>query len=449
MKRMIGLPILGLAALGLAACNGSDDDDRHSFLRAMHASADAPAVNVLVDEDVRIERLDFGEASDFLRLRRGERELQVDGILPETRQTVIEPLTLDLQRDREYTVIALGALEDIEPLLIENPRNNGNDQETRLQVVHAAADAPEVSVFLTEPEQELADLEPAGSFSFRDTLGPLEVPAAAYRIRVTAVDEPETVLFDSGQVDLAAGNLVLVAIDNPGPWEAPIRLVALQRDESFAIFDRDTQAQLRAVHVVADAPAVDVVANDDFDRPLLTGLAFPEATDYLDLDPAEYNLKITPADNAGSILVDADLSFDRGRIYSLLATGSLGAIEPLLLTDDPRPIATAAKVRLIHGAPSAGEVDIYVTAPRAGIDEAEPALTDVAFRDSTDYLYLAEGEYEVTVTPAGTTDAAIGPLTVDVETGGVYTAIARDAEGGGAPFDVILLDEFEAAAATP
>ena len=49
----------------------------------------------------------------------------------------------------------------------------------------------------------------------------------------------------------------------------------------------------------------------------------------------------------------------------------------------------------------------------------------------------------MTVTPTGTTTAAIA-ATIDIANGGVYTAIARDAEGGGTPLGLILLDDFTA-----
>jgi hypothetical protein len=85
---------------------------------------------------------------------------------------------------------------------------------------------------------------------------------------------------------------------------------------------------------------------------------------------------------------------------------------------------------------------VYVTAPGASIATATPALTNVPFRAESGYLSLAAGSYDVTVTPAGTKTAAIGPATITIANGGVYTAAARDAVGGGPPFGLILLDDF-------
>ncbi len=64
----------------------------------------------------------------------------------------------------------------------------------------------------------------------------------------------------------------------------------------------------------------------------------------------------------------------------------------------------------------------------------------------TGFVSYAAGSYALTITPAGSKTPAIGPLTVELANAGIYTAVARDAAGGGSPLGLILLDDF---AATP
>jgi hypothetical protein len=300
-----------------------------------------------------------------------------------------------------------------------------------------------VDVFVTAPGALLEQENPLGSFVFGEDLGPVEVPAGDYRIRVTAAGDLAAVVFDSGSLTLPGGaDLLLVAVANTGPGDSPISLVAADAEGSFEILDAETPAELRAVHASPDAPAVDVVVNDDFANPVLTDVPFPLVSDYLAVPAGTYNIKVTPTGNPGVIVIDADISVAAGEQYSVYASDVLASIAPYVLKDDNRPIATEAKVRIVHLAPGAGLVDIYVTSPGADLSTLSPTFPAVDFKDETGYTRLAGGEYDVTVTAAGTKDAAIGPVTVMLSDGGVYTAAARDAAGGGAPFGLILLDDF-------
>jgi hypothetical protein len=153
-------------------------------------------------------------------------------------------------------------------------------------------------------------------------------------------------------------------------------------------------------------------------------------------------VQVTSAGNPGTVVINAPLTLNAGTQYSVYAVGTLATIAPLVTTDDRRRLATQAKVRIIHGSPTAGNVDIYLTAPGTGIATATPILTSVPFKADTGFLSVAAGSYDVTVTPTGTKTAAIGPATITVTNNGVYTAVARDNAGGGLPLGLILLDDF-------
>jgi hypothetical protein len=439
-----------LTASLLAGCHSDDSNGppaQVAFVRYVHASPDAPAVNIRNGATTIASGLDYKQATSVVRNTAGTLGVSVDAILPGGTATVIGPTNLTLAADTSYTVLAVGQVGSatLAPLVVSQANAGLAPGYVRANVVHAAPNAPVVDVYVTEPTAALTTTPKLGSFSFGQVLGPAALPFGTYRIRVTLANQPGTVVFDSGSVALnTSEDLLIAAIQNTGPGAAPVSLLLTSptRTTAAEINDVGTPAQVRVIHASPDAPAVDVVANNDCANPLLSNVPFPAFSSYLSVPPATYNIKVTAAGNCGAVVIDANLPVAAGKQYSVFAAGKLASIEPYALTDDNRPLATAAKVRVVHTAPSAGNVDIYVTAPGASIATLAPAFTNVPFRADTGYVNLAGGSYDVTVTPTGTKTVAIGPTGITVTDGRVYTAAARDAVGGGAPFGLILLDDF-------
>lgn len=132
-----------------------------------------------------------------------------------------------------------------------------------------------------------------------------------------------------------------------------------------------------------------------------------------------------------------------GAGYTVIASGLVADIAPIVLEDDAStPAPGTVRIPAVHGAPSAPAVDVYVTAPDADLASATPVLTNVAFGDASDYIDAPAGEYQVRVTPAGTRTVVIDSGALTLTGGQVRTAIAVDAVGGGAPFDLLLLADL-------
>ena len=198
-------------------------------------------------------------------------------------------------------------------------------------------------------------------------------------------------------------------------------------------------ARVRVVHASPDAPDVDVLLDD---AEVLSDVPYLTASDYLDVPAGNLNLKVNAAGTATTV-VDADLSLVDGTDYTVIANGLAEAIEPMVLQDDnSAPASGNARVRAIHGAPGAPAVDIYVTAPGADLETTIPLLANVEFGDVADYIEAPAGDYQVRVTPAGIKTVVIDSGTLTLSSGQVRTAIAVDAAGGGAPFDLLVLEDL-------
>ena len=219
---------------------------------------------------------------------------------------------------------------------------------------------------------------------------------------------------------------------------SPITLVALTGSGSAEFRSVDTPTGLRVGHLSPDTGPVDILVNGG---EYLGSVPYPAVTGIVPLPADTYEVTITAEDNPGAIAFGpANLDLAADTWYTVLAVDFNASLAvEILSADDPRPVATNAKVRIYHASPTAQNVDIYVVAPGTDINGASPTLSNVAFRANTGYLALPAGDYEVTVTPTGTKDAAIGPAPISIANGGVYTAIARDPIPGETEFGLIVL----------
>lgn len=203
--------------------------------------------------------------------------------------------------------------------------------------------------------------------------------------------------------------------------------------------DDKAQARLRIVHDSPDAPNVDVLVNG---KTVATNVPYKADSGYLKVTAAATEIKVRPTGTTTDV-IDAKVTLAKKTDYTVLATNLVASIEPLVLTDDnTAPASGKVKVRLVHGAPSAPPVDIYVTAPGADITAATPTLSNVPFKAASAYLAVDAGSYEIRVVPTGTKTVVIDSGTVALAAGQIRTVIAVDNVGGGAPFGAIVLNDL-------
>jgi hypothetical protein len=447
--------LVACGVFALAACD-SDYNYRSNnaplaetfTIQVLHASPDAPPVNVFVDGTEILSGVDYKQASNIIALETGTYEIRVDGILPGGNATVIGPVDLTFEADTVYTVVAVNSVAAIEPVIIEQPRTPVGTGNARLLVLHATPGpvGPDyslpVDVYVTVPG---GALDSPATFDFKGTIGPLEVAAGDYQIRVYlegSVD-PAALVYDSGPLTLNFGDDYRVtAVPSVSGGPGALTLVAANGIGATDFLDNRTSTALRVGHLSPDTGPVDVLVNDGV---YLDSVPYPAVTGFAPLPSDTYNVKVTPEDMPGMIAIGpVDLTLDAGTWYTVLAVDFFNSIgdDPLILTDDPRPIATIAKVRIIHASPTAQDVDIYVVGPEVvDVTNETPTLTAVPFRANTGYLALPEGDYNVIVTLTGSKDPAIGPAGISIANGGVYTAIARDPVPESMEFGLIVLED--------
>ena len=218
-----------------------------------------------------------------------------------------------------------------------------------------------------------------------------------------------------------------------------------------------SHAYVKFIHASPGAPNVDVEVKDAF---AAKNAAYGSATSAYAPVPVGTNEKVQvfAAGKDTSAVLSASQTFAKNQYYTIFALNTPDKLQAAIKSDDlTAPTTGNCKIRVVHGAPSAGAVDVYVTAPGAIINDPKnpvtPALSNFTFGTITDYLQVAAGSYEIRVTAHGDPSAVAidtGATGVPVSAGSIYTAVALDPNPASNPpgtaFSLLLTQDQPVAA---
>lgn len=184
--------LIGTCILGLAAATASGDAN----VRVLHASPDAPAVDVAVNDGFTppaIEDLGFGMLTPYTALPAGTQNFKV--VPANTLTPVVIDADVPLVDGMSYTVAAidfLGAGTTLTPYLIEDTGTTPAAGNAALRIHHLSPDAGVVDV------DAVGVGTLAGGVGYASSTGYIEVPAGTYDIEINGASY--TVPFDDVMV---------------------------------------------------------------------------------------------------------------------------------------------------------------------------------------------------------------------------------------------------------
>jgi len=153
-------------------------------LRVVHASPDAPNVDVYVDGGLAFENLPFNDATVYASLLPGTYRIQV---APTGTQTFVIDVDLPVEDDVDYTVVAVNEVAAIEPFVLVDDRELFED--ARVRFFHASPDAPEVDVVVADGGPVLFD-----DVEYLEEEGPISVAPGVYDLEVRVASTGDLVL---------------------------------------------------------------------------------------------------------------------------------------------------------------------------------------------------------------------------------------------------------------
>lgn len=212
MEKFRKLYLVGiLSAFMLVFVGCSDDDDNNPIASAppapakvliVHASPDAPGVDVLVDNTATpLTNLTFPQNTGYVEIPAGDRNVKVN--VTGTSTTVIEA-DLNLNSNTNYSVFAVNSVSNIEPLVLVDDLTAPASGKSHVRFVHLSPDAPAVDIAVAGGGPVVF-----GNVSFKEYKGFTPLDAGTYNLEVRLAGT-STVVLSLGNITLTDGMIYTV-----------------------------------------------------------------------------------------------------------------------------------------------------------------------------------------------------------------------------------------------
>ncbi|MTH51850.1 DUF4397 domain-containing protein [Bacillus mangrovi] len=190
MKKISMLAIAFIFAL-LGNSAASAAQSKEAMVRIVHASPDAPAVDVAVNGDVVVEGAEFKAATDFMAVPAGEHKVEIfaAGTADEGKPVISADLTVEA--GKMYTAAAINTLDNLE-LKVLNDDTMTTNGKSKVRVGHFSPDAPAVDVGIKGEDALFAGAEFSGVTEY------MEVDPGSYDLEVRPAGTMDSVLDLSG-----------------------------------------------------------------------------------------------------------------------------------------------------------------------------------------------------------------------------------------------------------
>jgi len=204
-RRFKALTAIAFAGAMMLATVGSTFAADKAMVRVLHASPDAPAVDIYVNGSKALSDVPFKGLSDYVALDAGTYKLEVKVAGTDT---VVIGTDATVKAGMKYTVAAIGKVAAIKlTVLVDDGATTAG--KTKLRVVHFSPDAPAVDVALKGQAPADALVK---NLSFPDATGYLVVDPGTYDLEVRLAGT-ETVALDlSGTAVAGDTNYTVFAV---------------------------------------------------------------------------------------------------------------------------------------------------------------------------------------------------------------------------------------------
>lgn len=176
----------------LTVDNTIDESMGMSWVRVVHNSPDAPAVDVCVNGTTAFTNVAYGESTSYAGVPAATYEVQVEPAGFGCQGPFVIEADLTLTGDTFYTVVASDELSRIAPVVLVDDNSAPAPGNGHVRFFHGSSDAPAVDIAVTGGPVLFSNV------SFKEDGGYVPVPAGVYDLEVRLAGTDTVVLFLPG-----------------------------------------------------------------------------------------------------------------------------------------------------------------------------------------------------------------------------------------------------------
>ena len=199
------------------------------------------------------------------------------------------------------------------------------------------------------------------------------------------------------------------------------------------------ESQPELFRVVNAAPHADEITLTLGEAPLREVVAYGDSSNYVDVPEGMNAVRVRKEDEVVPT-ISGDLTIEAGVSSTYLVTETEDqVIEATVLTDTlVPPKGGLFSVRFINAGTN-DPTDFYVTLPGDDSDDTMPVAAAVAFKGASEYVNIDPGTYRVHVTEMDVDRDLVESDSIEFDEAGIYTVIFLEKDGGGRPFQFLVL----------
>ncbi|MGE3797239.1 MAG: DUF4397 domain-containing protein [Thermomicrobiales bacterium] len=389
-------------------------EEAAASLRFIHASPDAPAIDVLVDGLPVAQGLEFGLFTDYAPVTPGDHQIQVVPAGEDAVSALIDE-TVGTDGGQAYTLAVANLLSDLELKVVQSNLDDLPEGEARVRMVNLSTDDQSVDV------SQVGGDEWFGDVGFGDITDHRNVTEGSYDldIQVTDADMP-LVSVDAVQIDRGT-ETAFYLLGNQASDSLQVLTIVTSVNASCAVHlgleGQNDDACVRVTHAAIDGPAVDVYVEDSL---IVEGLEAGSTSDFV-IVPAGDDRSVVLVPAGGTTddqILDSGVDFKSGEARDVIIGGDISDLKVINDGLDLSPLASdQARVRTVNLSADAGDIDVLVT-------DGDALFEGVGFESFSDTILMDTGTYRLQVEPSDSDEILFRSEAVMIDPGMSYNLVA-------------------------